>query len=101
VVPAPKENPQGGKDLGRALPIEFVELSRTESYGLNDGLVDGSPEKCLAPGRVGGGRQTAPTFPERQNNGFRQESPDALRKGKELVSELVDGMLTVVMRCLR
>jgi hypothetical protein len=33
VVPAPKENPQSGKDLGRALPIEFVELSRTESYG--------------------------------------------------------------------
>jgi hypothetical protein len=33
VVPAPKENSQGGKDLGRALPIEFVELSRTESYG--------------------------------------------------------------------
>jgi hypothetical protein len=32
-VPAPKENPQSGKDLGRALPIEFVELSRTESYG--------------------------------------------------------------------
>jgi hypothetical protein len=31
-VPAPKENPQSGKDLGRALPIEFVELSRTESY---------------------------------------------------------------------
>jgi hypothetical protein len=29
----PKENPQSGKDLGRALPIEFVELSRTESYG--------------------------------------------------------------------
>jgi hypothetical protein len=29
----PKENSQGGKDLGRALPIEFVELSRTESYG--------------------------------------------------------------------
>jgi hypothetical protein len=33
VVPAPKENPQSGKDPGRALPIEFVELSRTESYG--------------------------------------------------------------------
>jgi hypothetical protein len=33
VVPAPKENPQSGKELGRALPIEFVELSRTESYG--------------------------------------------------------------------
>ena len=33
VVPAPKENSQSGKDLGRALPIEFVELSRTESYG--------------------------------------------------------------------
>jgi hypothetical protein len=32
-VPAPKENPQSGKDLGRALAIEFVELSRTESYG--------------------------------------------------------------------
>ena len=32
-VPAPKENPQSGKDRGRALPIEFVELSRTESYG--------------------------------------------------------------------
>jgi hypothetical protein len=28
-----KENPQSRKDLGRALPIEFVELSRTESYG--------------------------------------------------------------------
>ena len=46
-------------------------------------------------------QQVAPAFPERENNGFRQESPDALRKGKELVSELVDGMLTVVMRCLR
>src|SRR5260370_42173742 len=33
VVPAPKENPQRGKELGRALPIEFVEVSRTESYG--------------------------------------------------------------------
>jgi hypothetical protein len=33
VVPAPKENPQSGKDPGRALPIECVELSRTESYG--------------------------------------------------------------------
>ena len=34
VVPAPpKENSQSGKDLRRALPIEFVELSRTESYG--------------------------------------------------------------------
>src|SRR5215831_8331383 len=32
-VPAPKENPQSGRDLERALPIEFVELSRTESYG--------------------------------------------------------------------
>jgi hypothetical protein len=32
-VPAPKENPQRGKAQGRALPIEFVELSRTESYG--------------------------------------------------------------------
>ena len=32
-VPAPEENPQSGKDLERALPIEFVELSRTESYG--------------------------------------------------------------------
>ena len=32
-VPAPKENPESGKDLERALPIEFVELSRTESYG--------------------------------------------------------------------
>jgi hypothetical protein len=32
-VPAPKGNSQSGKDLGRALPIEFVELSRTESYG--------------------------------------------------------------------
>jgi len=46
-------------------------------------------------------QETAPTFAERENNGFRQESPDALRKGKELVSELVDGMPTVVMRCLR
>ena len=45
-------------------------------------------------------QETAPTFAERENNGFRQESPDALRKGKELVSDLVDGMLTVVMRCL-
>ena len=33
VVPAPKEDPQNGKDLGRAPPIEFVELSRTASYG--------------------------------------------------------------------
>jgi hypothetical protein len=32
-VPAPKENPQSGKDLERALMIEIVELSRTESYG--------------------------------------------------------------------
>jgi hypothetical protein len=46
-------------------------------------------------------QQVAPAFPERENNGFRQESPDALEKGKELVSELVDGRLTVVMRCLR
>ena len=29
----PQKNPRSGKDLGRALPIEFVELSRTESYG--------------------------------------------------------------------
>jgi hypothetical protein len=29
----PQRNPQSGKDLGRALPIEFVELSRAESYG--------------------------------------------------------------------
>jgi hypothetical protein len=52
-------------------------------------------------GRLFRGRQRAPTFPERENNGFRQEFPDALRKGKKLVSDLVDGMLTVVMRCLR
>jgi hypothetical protein len=32
VVPAPKSS-QSGKGLGRALPIECVELSRTESYG--------------------------------------------------------------------
>jgi hypothetical protein len=31
-VPAPKD-PESGKGPGRALPIEFVELSRTESYG--------------------------------------------------------------------
>jgi len=32
-VPAPKERSQSGKGLGRALAIEFVELSRTETYG--------------------------------------------------------------------
>jgi hypothetical protein len=36
-----------------------------------------------------------------RKNGFRQESPDALRKSKELVIEFVDSMLTVVMTCLR
>jgi hypothetical protein len=46
-------------------------------------------------------QHVGPTFPERENHGFRQESPDALRKGNGLVSELVDGLLTVVMRCLR
>ena len=29
----PQKCPQSGKGVGRALPIEFVELSRTESYG--------------------------------------------------------------------
>ena len=29
----PQEIRRVGKVLGRALPIEFVELSRTESYG--------------------------------------------------------------------
>jgi len=29
----PKESPQSGRGLGRALPIELVELSRIESYG--------------------------------------------------------------------
>jgi hypothetical protein len=52
-------------------------------------------------GRLLRGGQTVPTLPERQNNGFRQGFPDALRKGKEMVSDLVDGRLTVVMRCLR
>ena len=33
VVPAPERKFAEWKDLGRALPIEFVELSRTESYG--------------------------------------------------------------------
>jgi len=28
-----KESPQSVKGLGRALPIEFVELSRSEAYG--------------------------------------------------------------------
>jgi len=55
VVPAPREASRVGKVLGRALPIEFVELSRTEKlWVLNDGLVDGSPEKYVAPGRVSG-----------------------------------------------
>ena len=33
VVPAPRKIRRVGKAWGRALPIEFVELSRTESYG--------------------------------------------------------------------
>ena len=52
-------------------------------------------------GRLFRGRRTSPTFVERQNDGFRQGSPVALRRADELVSDLVDGMLTVVMRCLR
>ena len=32
VVPAPKKSAERERP-GRALPIEFVELSRTESYG--------------------------------------------------------------------
>jgi len=48
-----------------------------------------------------GGRQTAPTFLECQNNGFRQGFPDSLGKGNELVSDLIDALLPVVMRCLR
>jgi hypothetical protein len=52
-------------------------------------------------GRLFRGRQTSPTFLERQNDGFRQGSPVALKRANELVSDLVDGMLTVVMRCLR
>ena len=81
---------------------------------MNDGLVDGSPKKCPAPGRVGGrnshppvGRVTVSWAADGANvsgetkNSFRQGFPDALRKSKEMVSDLVDGRLTVVMRCLR
>jgi hypothetical protein len=32
VVPAPRRSSERER-LGRALPIEYVELSRTESYG--------------------------------------------------------------------
>ena len=46
-------------------------------------------------------RQTVPMFLEgSQNDGFRQGSPDALRKANELGSDLIDDMLIVVMRCL-
>src|SRR5260370_5583732 len=38
---------------GTADRIRWTEPDR-ELWVLNDGLVDGSPEKCLAPGRVGG-----------------------------------------------
>ena len=46
-------------------------------------------------------RQPTPTFLECQNNGFRQGFSDALRKANELVSGLVDGLLTVIMSYLR
>jgi hypothetical protein len=46
-----------------------------------------------------GGRQTAPTFLEGQNDGSRQGSPVALRRADEL-GDLIDGTLIVVMRCL-
>ena len=47
------------------------------------------------------GKEPARTFLEGQNDGFRQGFPDALRRANELVSDLVDGMLMVIMRCLR
>jgi hypothetical protein len=46
------------------------------------------------------GQEPVRTFLEGQNNGFRQGFPDALGRANELVSDLVDGMLMVVMRCL-
>jgi hypothetical protein len=55
VVPAPKKIRKVGKTWGRTLPIEFVEIEPDrELWVLNEVLVDGSPEKCPAPGRVGG-----------------------------------------------
>jgi hypothetical protein len=65
---------------------------------------DGSGVETVAlhlGGRLLRGRQMRPTFLERQNDCFRQGSPVALRRANELVSNLVDGMLMVVMRCLR
>ena len=47
-------------------------------------------------------RQPTPTFLERQVNGFRQGSfLMPLGKANELVSGLVDGLLTVIMRYLQ
>ena len=51
-------------------------------------------------GRLFRWRQTAPMFLEGQNDGSRQGSPVALKRAKELGSDLIDGMLIVVMRCL-
>ena len=47
------------------------------------------------------GKEPVRTFLEGQNDGFRQGFPDALRRANELVSGLVDGLLTVIMRYLR
>ena len=46
------------------------------------------------------GQEPVRTFLEGQNDGFRQGLPAALGRANELVSDLVDGMLMVVMRCL-
>jgi hypothetical protein len=69
----------------------------------SDGRRDESAVETVAfhlGGSLFRGRQTSPTFLECRNDGFRQGSPVALRRANELVSDLVGGMLTVVMRCL-